>query len=328
MGHSARPSVHDRQHHQAVLTVTLNPSVDLSTGIPTVEPDRKMRCHGLTVEAGGGGVNVARVARRQGAVATAAVLVGGPFGEQLLELLAAEGVPAVPIRIRGNTRQNFTAIEAATSRQYRFVLPGPVVGEVEFADACEQIAALAAPESHIVISGSLPVGVGNAAFGELLWRLRANGAALIVDTSDEALGVAASVGTVLLKPSVRELSVFAGESLETQVDIEAAARDLLARGPNRAVVVSLGAAGALLVRPRATTKWIHAPSVRVASTIGAGDSLVAAMAVAVERGDSMETAARRGVAAGTAATLAIGTSLCSAENIDRMLPLVSVSDIP
>ena len=99
--------------------------------------------------------------------------------------------------------------------------------------------------------------------------------------------------------------------------------DLLDRGPNDAVVVSLGAAGALLVRPDAPAVRVHGPRVHALSTVGAGDSLVGAMAVALERGADMEAAVCWGVAAGTAATLAHGTGLCRRDDVERVLQHVS-----
>jgi len=89
------------------------------------------------------------------------------------------------------------------------------------------------------------------------------------------------------------------------------------------VVVSLGAAGALLVRPDAPAVRVHGPRVHALSTVGAGDSLVGAMAVALERGADMEAAVCWGVAAGTAATLAHRTGLCRRDDVERVLQHVS-----
>lgn len=310
-----------------VLTVTLNPALDVCAHISVVEPDRKMYCTAITVDPGGGGVNVARMAQRFGVTATAAVLAGGTTGERLVALLAAEHLPTEVLPIAGMVRESFTVVESTTARQYRFVLPGPHVNRNELAAAADRIADLSIGVSHVVLSGSSPPGVTPSDLAELLIRIRSTGAGVIVDTSGDALRAAAAVGTLLIKPSVHELSVFAEEDLAGHVEIEAAARRLLGLGHNHAVVVSLGAAGALLVPAGASSRWIHAPSVRVVSTVGAGDSMVAAMAVAFERGDTLQDAACFGVAAGTAATLSAGTQLCAPADVARLLPLVSVSDV-
>ena len=307
-----------------MLTVTLNPSVDVSTGVAVVEPERKLHCGSMRREAGGGGVNVARVAHVLGADATALVLVGGCVGAQLLDLLAAQDVATEAIPIAGDTRESLTVLEGATGRQYRFVMPGPAVTEEELAAAEARIEALARRSSLVVLSGSLPPDVSPRRFASLVGRIRSAGGAVIVDTSGDALGAAASAGTLVMKPSVRELSTFAGEVLSGEPEIVAAAHDLLALGPNEAVVVSLGAAGALLVRPDTPAARVHGPRVHALSTVGAGDSLVGAMAAALEHGAGLEAAVCRGVAAGTAATLAHGTGLCRREDVERLLPHVSI----
>ena len=194
-----------------MLTVTLNPSVDVSTGVAVVEPERKLHCGSMRREAGGGGVNVARVAHVLGADVTALVLVGGCAGAQLLDLLAAQGVATEAIPIAADTRESLTVLEGATGRQYRFVMPGPTVTDEELAAAEARVEALAARSSLVVLSGSLPPNVPPRRFGSLVERIRSAGAAVIVDTSGDALGAAASAGTLVMKPSVRELSTFAGQ---------------------------------------------------------------------------------------------------------------------
>jgi 6-phosphofructokinase 2 len=129
-------------------------------------------------------------------------------------------------------------------------------------------------------------------------------------------------GTYLLKPSVNELSGHAGRRLTTTEDITDAAHELLRSGPNHAVLVSLAAAGTLLVTADDGIVLIDAPPLHVISAIGAGDSLVAGVVMALERGCNPAEAARQGVAAGTAATMATGHTLCQPADVDRLLPLV------
>ena len=309
----------------SLLTITLNPALDICSVVPVLEPDRKMHCHDLSINPGGGGVNVARVAIRLGANAVAAVLAGGATGSRLRALLDEERVPVEIVPIAGEVRENFTAVESTSGRQYRFVLPGPTVSRQEWACAMDRLAAFVVPGSLVVVSGSLPEGVAACDLADLLARLQGAGARIIVDTSGDALRAAARVGTIMMKPSLRELSTFAGQPLNSHADITSAARSLLELGPNNSVIVSLAGAGALLVERQGPSQWIHAPQVRVVSTVGAGDSLVAGAAVTLLRGGPVLEAACVGVAAGSAATLAHGASLCRQEDVESMRPLVSVS---
>jgi 6-phosphofructokinase 2 len=147
---------------------------------------------------------------------------------------------------------------------------------------------------------------------------------LVVDTSGAGLAAAAGVGALVLKPSRRELALVAGRELADDTDVERAARELLASGPTGGVVVSLGAAGALVVTRDGAAR-VQAPSVNTSSTVGAGDSLVAAMAEALERHVELIQAVRRGVAARTAATLTAGTSLCRRADVERLVEAVTVT---
>ncbi len=314
-----------RDVRRSMLTVTLNPALDVCAYIPVVQPDRKMHCSKVTIDSGGGGINVARVAVRMGAAARAVTFLDPASSEQFVQLLAAEDVPLEVISASGPLRESFTVTETSTGRQYRFVLPGPRIDSDDFDTGMVRIAELCVGEALVVVSGSCPPGVSTADVARLVDVVRAGGAEAIVDISGDMLGTVAAAGVRLIKPSVHELSVCVGEELNGNVEIERAARRLLASGPTGAILVSLGAAGALLVRVDAETVWLHAPHVRPVSTVGAGDSLVAGLAVALQRGATLVDAARLGVAAGSAATLATGTGLCQTTDIQRLLPQVLVS---
>lgn len=310
-----------------MLTITLNPALDMSTSIEVVEPDRKMHCVGLALHPGGGGINVARVAARLDCEVTAAAFVSVASSERLVSMLAPEGVALEIIPIEGQLRESLTVVETSTARQYRFVLPGPAMDRDHLDAGIVAAVALARDQSLVVVSGSLPPGVTPDDLAGLVGRLREGGAEVIVDTGGTALAAVARIGVLLIKPSARELSDFAEAELTGHPELEAAARRLLALGPNRAALVSLGEAGALLVRPEEVSLWFHAPRVRAVSTVGAGDSLVGGLASALGKGATMEDATRFGVAAGTAATLSTGTGLCRPADVDRLLAEVLVTPL-
>jgi 6-phosphofructokinase 2 len=308
-----------------MLTVALNPSLDICATVPVVESERKMRCTNITTEPGGGGVNVARVVVRFGESVTAAVFLREDSSAEFLSLLANESVPFRVVPVSGQMREGFTAQEASTSRQFRFVLPGPTLSPDDFAAGIEQVVGLCAEEQLVVLSGSSPPGVSPSDLARLVGRIKRAGCEVIADVPGDALAEVSAVGVRLVKPSVRELSEFAGRSLAGHGDIEHAALDLLATGRTGAALISMGPSGVLLVRPSHATLWFHAPHVETHSTIGAGDSLVGGVAVALQRGATLPEACRFGVAAGTAATLATGTGLCQAADVDRLVPDVLVT---
>jgi 6-phosphofructokinase 2 len=138
-----------------VVTLTMNPALDLNTSVEQVVSGHKMRCGPGRLDPGGGGVNVARVVRRLGGEALVVYTVGGPTGELYEKLLEAEGAACRPVPIAGNTRQDFTADETGTGKQYRFVLQGPELSEPEWRSCLDALAKQIVPDAYVVASGSL-----------------------------------------------------------------------------------------------------------------------------------------------------------------------------
>ena len=297
-----------------IVTVTLNPPVDLAVETEQVRPEDKLRVSSPHRDPGGGGVNVARAASRLGADVLAVVPVGGATGQQLCELLEEEELRLATVEISGETRESWTVDETSTDDQYRFVLPGPNLSGDEV-DACLATAGEHA-EALVVASGSLPRGVPEDTWARLVRECDAAGHRTIVDTSSGALRAAVEAGVWLIKPNLRELSQLVERDLHDDSQIRAAAEELLGDG-TEAVVVSMGAGGVLLVTADGADH-VRSPTVPIRSRVGAGDSTVAGIAASVLRGDDLPTAVRWGVAAGAAAVMTEGSELCRAEDTSRL----------
>jgi len=308
-----------------ILTLTLNPALDRYVAIPRLEPSRKLHCDHVETSPGGGGINVARAVHRLGGAATAIVACGGSAGVWLRDLLRAEGVVVVPITTTAITREDLTVTELSSGQQYRFVLPGATLERHELERCVAEVLSRLDPRPIVVISGSLPEGVEPGQLAELVTEIRHHCGRAVVDTSGAALVAAADAGAYLLKPSVNELAELTERRLSNVGEIAAAASELLEAGPNEAVLVSLAAAGALLVHRGETPVMVKPPSVPVISALGAGDSLVAGVVLSLERGAQLVEAVRYGVACGTAAVTAAGHTLCSGHDVEALLPDVVVS---
>lgn len=303
-----------------IATLTLNPAIDIAATAPEVVPTIKIRCGDATVQAGGGGINVARVATRFGRSAVPIVIAGGATGERLLALLAEEGLSPSVVRTAHETRESFTVTDARSHEQFRFVLPGPTLAGGETDAVLEALAGLRAFPSLVVLSGSHPAGVPETFIADLSALVRKHGAQLIVDGPGEVL--CAARDATLIKPNERELAALSGRPLPTRSAIIAAARQAIRDGLSRNVLVSMGGDGALLVT--AERVWRYAvPPVNLVSAVGAGDSMVGSIAVALAAGEPLEAAVARGAAAGSAALLTRGTDLCRPEDVERLLPDIS-----
>jgi 6-phosphofructokinase 2 len=304
-----------------IFTLTLNPTMVLSSSVPNVFPVHTLRCGAARTEPGGGGMNVSRAIKKLGGESIALHFCGGPTGDILRELLDEERIEHRPIAISGWTRQSVMILETATGQQYRFVMPGPTFTEEEWRGALEQIAELEAMPDLFVASGSLPPGVPDDFYGQLARTVRARGSRLILDTSGHALAAAVEAGVFLIKPSLRELRTFAQVELVHEAEQEATVKAIIDSGACEAVVVSHGAAGVLFAS-RGRCERLRSPTVPVRSKVGAGDSMVAGIVLALARGHSLRDAVRFGIAAGAAAVMNDGTELCRREDAERLLDQV------
>ena len=308
-----------------ILTVTLNPALDVLTTIDRVSDTHKMRCGPTLKHPGGGGVNVARVLHRLGAKCQAVYLAGGVTGERHRQLMHVEGVHCHIVPIAEETRESFSAHETSTGNDYRFVLPGPHVSEAEW-QACLDHVAQHLPKKFLVLSGGLAPGVPDDFFARLAQLAKAHNVRVVLDCNGPALAHALREGVYLFKPSLRELRELTGQPLPDTASQVAAARGLIAQGQAHIVALSLGEEGALVVS--ADECWqARSIQVDVKTTIGAGDSFVAGMVWSLARGDKLLSAFQYGMASGAAALLAPGTSLSQAADVHHLLPRLVVSAV-
>lgn len=299
-----------------IVTLTMNPALDISTGAEVVMPTDKVRCGQPRYDPGGGGINVARVVRTLGGEALAVYPAGGPAGLTLERLLDQMGVSARPIPIGGATRESFTVDERRSGQQYRFVLPGPELTQVEMEACLRELSGVAQEARFIVASGSLPPGAPPAFFQQVADVARESGCRFVLDTSGEPLRHVRA-GVYLLKPSIRELREWLGRPLRQEDEQVRAARELIEREICEVMVISLGADGAILVT-RDGYERLARIEVPVQSAVGAGDSMVAAITYGLAQGLELRHAVRLGMAAGAATLMTPGTGLCRRADVERL----------
>ena len=299
-----------------IVTLTMNPALDIATATERIVPAHKLRCATPRYDPGGGGINVARAVTALGGEAVAVFPVGGPSGEMIRRLLEGQGVPHRAVAIDGITRESLAVEEAVTGRQYRFILPGPTLGEHDQERCLDALASLMPQAGFVVASGSLPPGVADDFYARVAALAQRSGKRLMLDTSGKALK-AAGCGIYLLKPSLRELEDLAGHKIGSKAEQQEAAREIVAQGRAEIVVLSLGPAGALLVSAQECERFAAIP-IEAQSTVGAGDSMLAGIALGLSRGLALREAVRFGIAAGAAALLGAGTELCRLADVERL----------
>uniref|UniRef100_C6E2E6 1-phosphofructokinase n=1 Tax=Geobacter sp. (strain M21) TaxID=443144 RepID=C6E2E6_GEOSM len=302
---------------KTIVTITMNPAIDKSATVDHVVAERKLYCSEPLFEPGGGGINVSRAVRKLGGESLALYPSGGHSGQTLRLLLEQEGVAHRLVAVAGWTRENLIVLESATGQQYRFGMPGPDLSATEWQACLEQIFAGGAKPDYIVASGSLPPGVPPDFYARVARLGKQHGARVVVDASGEPMRLALREGVFLIKPNIREFREMIGEGGEDEAKVLALAKKIVLDGESEVVVISLGAAGVLMVSDSGVER-LHPPTVPIISKVGAGDSMVAGMVLSLARGNGLRDAVRFGVAAGTAAVMTPGTELCRREDAERL----------
>lgn len=289
-----------------LITLTLNPALDLAADAEAVVPTHKIRMHHEHADPGGGGVNVARVLHELGGDTLAIVAAGGASGRVLEEMLDEVGVPRRSVPIAGRTRVSLNVQDCGSGLEYRFVPEGPTLGEAEFA-AC-----LTAVEQErgewLIASGSLPHGVPEDTYAQVARIAARKSQRFVLDTSGPALAATLEQGGCdLVKPSLGELEHLVGRELKEPAAQDHYAMELVRRGMARMVALTLGPEGALLATADGVVR-MAAMDVPMHSSVGAGDAFLAATTLALARGAAPVEALAWGTAAGATAIACAGTA--------------------
>lgn len=304
-----------------IITLTVNPALDKSAKVNGVIPSQKLKCHSIAYQPGGGGINISRLLKRLDIETKCIVPLGGDTGSYFEELLVKENIQPVVIPVKAWTRENLAILDTQTGQQYRFGMPGNEITN-ENNLITNTIDKIIKPNDVFVISGSLAPGLPTRFFAQLIRGLSGKQVKVIIDTSGKPLMEALKETVYLIKPNQRELAQLAGKSFLSNKEQEAFALDIVANKKAEYVAVSLGARGAFLASKQGV---IHqtTPSIKVKSTIGAGDSMVAGLIYGIINGYSLEEKLKMGIACGVATTMSEGTNLASVENINNVLQLMS-----
>ena len=299
----------------SIVTLSLNPTIDVASQADLVRPTHKIRTEQETYDPGGGGVNVARVITELGGRAAVICPAGGFTGSMLDEMLGAIPIPRTIVPISGRTRISLTVFERKSGHEFRFIPSGPELSPAEL-EACLE-AVRNSTFDYFVASGSESRGAPADILAQFAEIVAAKGGKFILDSSGPGLSATIERAPVyLVKPSFGELESLVGRRLDDE-SARDAALDLVRRGRAEIVTVTMGAAGALLVT-KDTTLRMWSPKIRTRSAVGAGDSFLAAMTLALAEGRAIEDALIFAIAAGAATVLTPGTMLCRKEDVARI----------
>lgn len=307
-----------------IATLTLNPCLDVSYEFPSLVADRKVHVEHTRFDPGGNGINVGRALKRLDLTATNCCLLAGEIGHLVERLLGQHLDNLQATRIAGETRINCTILEKDPRAQYELDGIGPHVD----AEALEKVVSdfLKGAQGGLgVLTGSIPAGVPEEVYGDLVERLRQRGARAVVDAKGPLLSHALTHHPFLIKPNRYELETLCGRRLPSLKAVAQEARRLQEEGVTH-VCVSLGGEGAILVGP-GKTYHATAPQVQVRSTVGAGDALLGGLVAAFAQDQDPADALRLGVCCGSGTAEQPGTGLFDRQGLNDLMERVQISPL-
>jgi len=305
-----------------IATITLNPCLDKYISVTRLEINETNRSRAVVQYAGGKGLDVSRAVHEMGGETMAFGFSGGHEGVTMTTLLAQEGVPYSFIPIANETRSCYIINLTDSSEQIRINTPGPEISMIEVTELVNRVWELIPAPDILVCGGSVPPGLPSDIYSIIIKQARKKGIKTILDSSDIFLKEGIKAGLFLVKPNIREAEELLGRSLLSENEIAAAARKITEMGVEIAVI-STGKDGLIAASHNEIVKAAP-PQVKTLSTVGAGDSAVAGLAISFAKNEPLLDACRLAVAMGTAAVLSPGTTLARQRDVQNILPQVRV----
>jgi 1-phosphofructokinase len=314
-----------------IITVTLNPALDKTAKVDLIRPNALNRLREVKLDAGGKGVNVSAMIQALGGESIAIGFSGGGAGEELLSRIAQKGLRQDFVHIAAVTRTNLKVV-ANDGSLTEFNEPGPEISACEWRQMEQKLSGYGAKGNIVVLSGSLPSGLGTDTYKNLSAMLRQSGAAVFLDADGEALRLAlASPSNAVpdyIKPNRHELLEYFGISDDERVSethVLDLCYSLLERGI-KLLALSMGREGALFVNRNGVWRAPAVP-VTVRSTVGAGDSMIGALAYGFEKEMPEEHCFALAIAASAGACTTEGTNPPSRALVDELIKQARVEKI-
>ena len=306
-----------------ILTVCMSPCTDVTIELDSFNVGKTNVVKRKALSFGGKGLNVAIGVKRLGAECHTTGIMYNENGYMFENALDRENVPFTFVWNKGRARENYKFIDRrAMLTEVNDV--GEEVSTEKTDEVLSMVRMLSARSNVAVLSGGLPRGIAPSYYAELVKAVD-DRCLKIVDASGARMFAALDQGVDLVKPNIDELEDAIGKQIESKEDMLAGCYQLIERGAKR-VLLSLGKRGAVITDGR-ENYFCKSLQVAVNSTVGAGDGMVAAAAVQLEKGASLPEILRAGVAAGTATVMTVGQTSFTQEQYNEVLSTLQVKQI-
>lgn len=306
-----------------IATITLNPALDRSIYVSSLQPNDANRVARTEIDAGGKGINASRVLKELGSETVALGFLGGNTGRYIDHVLRNEGIDTDFVRLDVETRTNICIQESSGAPPTVLDEPGPTLTSLDLDELYTKVRKVAHKSSMVAFGGSLPPGAPKDIYKTLVEIVASEGAKAILDSDGEPMVLGLQASPFMIKPNKDEVRRLVGIEIKTTADALQAAKHLAENGV-KLVVISLGSQGAVALYEG---EAVHAipPEVKAVSTIGSGDSMVAGITHVINRGGTLEDALRWGTAAGAATAMTDGTGICKRHEVAALLAGIGIN---
>ncbi len=309
-----------------IFTVTLNPAIDKTVVIRNFEEGSVNRIESVRTDIGGKGINVSKCLLVLENISTAIAIWAGENGKWGKEQLIHSGFNSYNVELdEGETRTNLKIIDPVKNLNTDINEPGPTVRPEEINGFSWYIENIMKKDDIFVISGSIPKGLNSDIYRDMILQCNEKGIKTLLDADGESFRYGIEAKPYMIKPNIDELRKYTGKDLETDEEIITVARELIKSGIKE-VVVSLGADGALFITEDKCYK-ADALKVPVQSTVGAGDSMVAALAHGLACGVDEIKRLKLATAIGAASVMCSGTQAPDHETVKKLYKDVNVVEV-
>ncbi|WP_291635784.1 1-phosphofructokinase [Clostridium sp.] len=305
-----------------IITVTLNPAIDKTVEIDEFKIGSVNRIVSTRVDAGGKGINVSKVIKELQHKSTALGFLGGSSGSQIKNYLDDINIKNEFLSVKGETRTNLKIIDKVNNTHTDINENGPDLVEEDIINIKEKIMEYCTGDSLVVLSGSVPSGTDSCIYGEIIKDIKNKGGKVILDADGEMLMYGMKAGPYMVKPNIDELEKAFGIKIDSEDKVIETAKKILEYGV-KYVVISQGAKGSIFISRDKVAK-VNGIKVEVKSTVGAGDSMVAALAVAVDNNYSFEESIKLACATSTANVMTEGTQTGRFEDIEKLKKQINI----
>ena len=304
-----------------ITTVTLNPAVDKTCTAERLIPGQVNRMQSVKNIAGGKGINVTKVLLQFGCQVCAMGFFGGYTGTFIEESVKNLGAECLFTHVAGETRCN-TNILSEDGYVTEVLETGPVISEKELAVFVSEYKNVLEKSDYIVLSGSVPAGVPETIYKDLILLAKEAGKRVLLDSSGAYLKEGVSAVPFMVKPNVKELEVLTGRKLRSREEVIHAALTLAEKGIEH-VMVSMGDKGLLYVCGQEIF-FAKAPKVTAVNTVGCGDSAVASFVMSMLAGDEKEAVVKRAVAVSAANATTLESAVIPVETMEELYEKIEV----